>query len=715
MSSYNDPNNYGDTGRQTAAQFRANMMTMIDGLLAHGSAVMTKTPPTASDSNQNRAIQLYAIEARRLAAEYGLFVCVNSLTGFEIEHDRPFYRLRRHHLAPMRRRGHSGLSYRIRQAAPECLRYLEDCSMRKNWLLAAAATLLIAVLPAQADQSPGAARIVSGTDKPDLPGGPTLGTYQNGQFTLQPYAIQIGAGGTTGPVDGGTVSFPSLATRTLLDRLSERPSVVDYGVDMTGAANSTAALTAALNSGKRVTAPCGTIRLVSTVAVTAQADFQGSGACTRIKYDAPAGVAVTPLLDIQKTASGTRLDNFAVDHQANTKGFARSTVYGGDILASSAVLVQADDTSLTRITASNGFDNCIAIAQYAGAGATVNAGFPRRVSVRGARTNGCGVGSSPKAGAGIDVGSGSLTVVDDLVDIGSYGAFILDLGAGAQGSFSNLQGFFNKYDPAGKGNYSFYIGAPGSQFSNLHSFKAGYRGLWVDGFATDTTIANVMIKGPAAEGVILMASRTSIANMAVNSPGLGKKPGTVDAITIPNGTRSLTDINITGLVVSSDFNTARYGISKNGTGTVSGSVVGSSFTGAASGAVAPDVDPTFAVLDATALLGPWTTYMPAVTTSRGAFATVSATGKYRRVGKSVFVSITVSLGDKGTATDVKASIPFAAKGVSPLSGAEIALTGRGMAGVIFNGQSTVLIKNTDGTNPLTNGYVLTVGGEYEAP
>ncbi|WP_331301860.1 hypothetical protein [Methylobacterium oryzae] len=534
-------------------------------------------------------------------------------------------------------------------------------------------------------------------------------------------ALTVNGSGLTcapgAPCDIGSmkVAFPSLAIRSLLDRLSERPSVVDYGVDMTGATDSSAALAAALNSGKKVTAPCGIIRLLSTVAVTAQADFTGSGACTLFKYDVPAGAAVTPLLDIQKTAIGSRFDNFAVDHQANSKGYTPNVVYGGNIIASSAILVQADDTSVTRITASNGFDNCIAIVQFAGTGATVNSGQPRRASVRTARTNGCGVGSTPKAGAGVDVGSGSLAVVDDLVDIGSYGAFILDLGAGAQGSFSNLHGFFNKWDPTGTGNYTFYIGAGGSQFSNLHSFQAAYRGLWVDGFATDTTIANVMIKAPAAEGVVLTAARTSIANLAINSPGYGKPNGTVDAITIPNGTRSLTDINITGLVVSADFSTARYGISKSGTGTISGSVVGSSFTGAASGAVAPGVDSTFAVLDAGALAGAWTTYTPTVTTSSGAFTTVSATGKYRLVGKSIRFSVTVNLGDKGTAADLRVSLPFAAKGVAPLSGAETAATGRGLSGYVLNGQSMAVIKNPDGTNPLTNGYVLTVSGDYELP
>ncbi|KTS09744.1 hypothetical protein SB2_11865 [Methylobacterium radiotolerans] len=78
--------------------------------------------------------------------------------------------------------------------------------MRVNRFLAAAAAIFIAVLPAHADQILGPGRITSGTNKLVLPGGPTLGTYQNGQFTSQPYALQIGSGGATGPVSAASAT-----------------------------------------------------------------------------------------------------------------------------------------------------------------------------------------------------------------------------------------------------------------------------------------------------------------------------------------------------------------------------------------------------------------------------------------------------------------------------------------------------------------------------
>jgi hypothetical protein len=60
--------------------------------------------------------------------------------------------------------------------------------MRVNRFLAVAAALFIAALPASADQILGPGRI-DNSGRLMLPGGPKLGTYQNGKFTSQPDAI----------------------------------------------------------------------------------------------------------------------------------------------------------------------------------------------------------------------------------------------------------------------------------------------------------------------------------------------------------------------------------------------------------------------------------------------------------------------------------------------------------------------------------------------
>lgn len=573
-----------------------------------------------------------------------------------------------------------------------------------------------------------------------VPGGPTLGTYQNGQFTSQPDALS-----TSGPVTAGTVTassvaagavavqgsgftcapgapceagplkvaFPSLATRTLLDRLLERPSVIDYGVDMTGATDSSAALAAALNSGKRVSSPCGTIRLVSTVNITAPALFDGPGNCLTLKYDAPAGAAVTPVIDIQKTSTGTRLDNFAVDHQANTKGYAPNTVYGGNIIASSAILVQADDTSITRAKVSNGFDNGIAVVQFAGTGYASVAGSPKRWSIRGARTFNNGVGSTPKAGAGIDIGTGSQGTVDDHVDVGSYGGFILDIGASAQGQFSNLTAIGTKLDPGLGYSYAFYIGSSGSTFTNLTAIEPAYSGLWLDGFADRTTINGLYVKASGDRGALLKGGNSFLSNVTINSPGYGKTAGTVDAVIIDSSASTSNNLLINGLSVQSEFNTARYGINRTGSGPATGAVLNASLGGAVT--ATNNLPGTFGVVDGAALGGAWTDYTPTVTTGSGSFTTVSASGSYRLVGKTLSIRIIITLNNVGTATDVSVSLPFSAKYLSVISGSDSAVNGKGVNAVVAAGGTKALVKASDGTSPLTNGFVLVLGGEYQIP
>ena len=47
----------------------------------------------------------------------------------------------------------------------------------------------------------------------------------------------------------------------------------------------------------------------------------------------------------------------------------------------------------------------------------------------------------------------------------------------------------------------------------------------------------------------------------------------------------------------------------------------------------------------------WTTYTPSVTAGAGTFGSVSATGRYKQIGKTVFVSIDVTITTNGTANN----------------------------------------------------------------
>ena len=113
----------------------------------------------------------------------------------------------------------------------------------------------------------------------------------------------------------------------------------------------------------------------------------------------------------------------------------------------------------------------------------------------------------------------------------------------------------------------------------------------------------------------------------------------------------------------------------------------------------------------------WTTYTPTITAGTGSFTTVSATGRYKTIGKTVFVEIKVTDTTNGTAASfVVATLPF-----SPAATNSYSITGQeGNGGFTANGSlstnggGTVNIFKYDGTFPLSTGDSLFVSGVYES-
>ncbi|MGW8788587.1 hypothetical protein [Heyndrickxia sporothermodurans] len=105
--------------------------------------------------------------------------------------------------------------------------------MRAPRFLAAAAALLIAVLPVRADQILPQGRIV-GTDSANgdiLFGALKLGKRQGGKTLFQPDAIQIQGPGSTGQIDGMTAAPDTSATRarSMAERAGDFVNLLDYG------------------------------------------------------------------------------------------------------------------------------------------------------------------------------------------------------------------------------------------------------------------------------------------------------------------------------------------------------------------------------------------------------------------------------------------------------------------------------------------------------
>lgn len=115
----------------------------------------------------------------------------------------------------------------------------------------------------------------------------------------------------------------------------------------------------------------------------------------------------------------------------------------------------------------------------------------------------------------------------------------------------------------------------------------------------------------------------------------------------------------------------------------------------------------------------WTTYTPTVTPSAGAFTSITPTGRYKTLGKSILVEIDILITTNGTASGfIDATLPVAAvasKWFSLFAG-EWASGGLSCGARINPGYSSskVIITKYDNTYPGGSGYRIVVTGVYES-
>lgn len=119
----------------------------------------------------------------------------------------------------------------------------------------------------------------------------------------------------------------------------------------------------------------------------------------------------------------------------------------------------------------------------------------------------------------------------------------------------------------------------------------------------------------------------------------------------------------------------------------------------------------------------WSTYTPTVSSQTGTItaATISTSGRYKVLGKTIFVQFTITLTNVGTGTPgggLQISAPFAASGAAANVGScfEAAATGKSGACVILASGSTFSSRPADGTSTwFVNGYVVDGTITYELP
>ncbi len=112
----------------------------------------------------------------------------------------------------------------------------------------------------------------------------------------------------------------------------------------------------------------------------------------------------------------------------------------------------------------------------------------------------------------------------------------------------------------------------------------------------------------------------------------------------------------------------------------------------------------------------WRTYTPTVGSFSGTITSASATGRYRRLGRKVEVSVVVTITTNGTGgTELTATLPITAgaNNIAGYAGRENLLTGMFVSGYTGNGGTTIRMRQADGTYPGADGYVITMSGSYE--
>lgn len=201
------------------------------------------------------------------------------------------------------------------------------------------------------------------------------------------------------------------------------------------------------------------------------------------------------------------------------------------------------------------------------------------------------------------------------------------------------------------------------------------------GHATDTSITRVSAGVAAIEG----------ANIIVSGGALG----TPSSGTLTNCTFPTLNQNTTGSAAK--LTTAR-------------TIAGNSFDGTANISI-NDTDLSGAA---------WTSYTPTVTANVGAFTTVSATGYYKKIGKTVFVQITVTITLNGTASNsFNVTAPFASANVGAtvkyaFAAVESGVAGNSGYGLLGNNTSNILVALTTGGYFGGTGYIIDIGGCYQA-
>lgn len=110
----------------------------------------------------------------------------------------------------------------------------------------------------------------------------------------------------------------------------------------------------------------------------------------------------------------------------------------------------------------------------------------------------------------------------------------------------------------------------------------------------------------------------------------------------------------------------------------------------------------------------WTAYTPTVTAATGTFTTVSAVGYYKIIGKTCFITTTITVTAVGSASNAtRITLPVTALHNGSGIGRETALTGALFSADIIASATNSDLRKYDGTFGVSSGSVITATFTYE--
>ena len=113
----------------------------------------------------------------------------------------------------------------------------------------------------------------------------------------------------------------------------------------------------------------------------------------------------------------------------------------------------------------------------------------------------------------------------------------------------------------------------------------------------------------------------------------------------------------------------------------------------------------------------WTSYTPTIVPATGTFTTVTASGRYTRIGKLCAVSVIITITNKGTAAGINFSLPFTAANPGNFSwmgvGRENSLTGTMLQINVVEGATQAPFQTYNNGDPVQSGAQLRGSVVYE--